>query len=116
MGLAVYTDDEFNDKAAGFYQWCTDNKHLPLPEWFPVFMGVCSETVDSWRKIPARIPAIKMIEDYGKGTVVEGGATGALRDAMSIFWCKNHGMSDKQELSVDANINISIAGLDELTR
>ncbi len=111
-------EQRLNRVDGGFFAWCEQENHLPLWEWFAVYMGCCTTTILEYMKKDGVKPdgsydetqdftgAIKKVGQQIMGYLVENGLLGRYRDAVTIFYMKNYGYSDKQE--IDSNMTVTV--------
>lgn len=115
------TVDEFVEKCNpyGFEAWCAENDKIPLWEWFAVYCGCSIDAIldyakkDGVDKVTGEYDAQKdfseVIKKVGQviiAAMIQNGLLGKYRDAMTIFYLKNYGYSDKQEIITNKNILI----------
>ena len=121
------TVDDFEARKPGdFFKWCEEKGHKPLWEWFGVYIDCPRDTLLDYAKkdgIQADgsydnkqdfARAIKRIGDQISAYIIDNGLDGKYRDALTIFYLKNYGYSDKQEVQADLTVNLTIDGADNL--
>ena len=106
----------------GFFEWCAKEGHIPLWEWFAVYMDTCTTTLCEYMKKDGTqdgegydetqdfAKAIKRVGQRIMGYLVENGLIGKYRDAITIFYMKNYGYTDKQEVDNNLTVTVQIAG------
>lgn len=116
-------EKQLNHYKGGFFQWCKDKKHLPLVEWFAVYMGCSADAIRDYIKKDGIMPdgsydeqqdfslPIKRIAEEMNAFLVEYGLTTKLKhDALIIFCLKQRGYTDKQEIDNNMTVTVQIAG------
>ncbi len=120
------TVDDFEARNPdGFFKWCEENAHKPLWEWFGVYLGCPRDTLLDYAKKDGMQSdgsydnkqdfalAIKRIGDQINAYIIDNGLEGKYRDALTIFYLKNYGYTDKQEVKADMSVTVNI-GSDDL--
>lgn len=120
------TVDDFEARNPdGFFKWCEENAHKPLWEWFGVYIGCPRDTLLEYAKKDGVQSdgsydnkqdfalAIKRIGDQINAYIIDNGLEGKYRDALTIFYLKNYGYTDKQEVKADMSVTVNI-GSDDL--
>ena len=120
------TVDDFEARNPdGFFKWCEENAHKPLWEWFGVYLGCPRDTLLEYAKKDGMQSdgsydnkqdfalAIKRIGDQINAYIIDNGLEGKYRDALTIFYLKNYGYTDKQEVKADMSVTVNI-GSDDL--
>lgn len=105
-----------------FFAWCKENEHIPLWEWFGVYIGCPRDTLLEYAKKDGIMPngeydekqdfarSLKRIADRISAYIIENGLQGKYRDALTIFYLKNYGYTDKQEVKADMTVTVNIDG------
>ena len=106
----------------GFFDWCEENNHKPLWEWFAVYTDCPRETLLEYAKKDGTMAngeydnkqdfarAIKRVADRIHAYIIDNGLEGKYRDALTIFYLKNYGYTDRQEVKADMTVNLQIDG------
>ena len=105
----------------GFFDWCKENEHKPLWEWFAVYCKCDRTTIlDYLQKDGMQgneydnkqdfAHVIKRIGNEINAYIIDNGLEGKYRDALTIFYLKNYGYTDRQEVKADMTVTLSIDG------
>ena len=106
----------------GFFKWCEENNHKPLWEWFAVYIDCPRDTLLQYAQKDGMLPsgeydnkqdfarAIKRIADRIHAYIIDNGLEGKYRDALTIFYLKNYGYTDRQEVKADMTVTLQIDG------
>lgn len=118
-------EERLENYEGGFFKWCEDNKHFPLWEWFAVYMGCSRDIILDYMKKDGLNggenydaqqdfrPVIKRIGEQIMANIAECGLLGKCRDAVTIFYMKNYGYSDKQEVDTKMTVTVQMTGFEE---
>lgn len=111
----------------GFFDWCEENGRTPFWEWFAVYMNCSTDTIlrymakdgisedGSYDKKQDFRGTIKRIGTRIIAELLERGISPSFKhDALMIFYLKNYGYTDKQEVQADLTVNLTIDGADNL--
>jgi hypothetical protein len=110
----------------GFFKWCDDEGHKYLWEWFAVYCKTDRHVILDYAKKDGMTPdgsynkkqdfsaVIKRIGEQINSYMIDNGLDGKYRDALTIFYLKNYGYSDKQEIQADMTVNLTIGGGEDL--
>lgn len=112
----------------GFFQWCKDNEHIPLWEWFAVYMDCSTDVIRDYMKKDGTTadgsgydaqqdfrPTIKRIGTQIMAQLVEMGLTTTLKhDALTIFYMKNYDYTDRQEIDNNMTVKLTMSGAEDL--
>ncbi|MBR4049176.1 MAG: hypothetical protein IKK09_01630 [Clostridia bacterium] len=112
-------EERLNLFPGGFFAWCKEKNHMPLLEWFAVYMGCSSDAIQDYMKKDGMQPdgsydakqdfnrPLKLFIEELNAYLVEFGLTTKLKhDPLVIFCLKQRGYTDKQE--VDTNMTVSV--------
>ena len=105
----------------GFFDWCKENEHIPLWEWFAVYCKCDRSTIldysqkdglqgDEYDNKQDFARVIKRIGNEINAYIINNGLEGNYRDASTIFYLKNYGYTDKQEVKADMTVELRIDG------
>lgn len=116
-------EKRLNHYPGGFFAWCEEKKHLPLLEWFAVYMGCSSDAIQDYMKKDGIQPdgsydkkqdfnrPLKRFLEELNAYLVEYGLTTKLRhDPLVIFCLKQRGYKDHQEVDSNLTVTVQIAG------
>ena len=111
----------------GFFEWCKANEHIPLWEWFAVYMHCSRDVILDYMKKDGMCddgsydeqqdfrPIIKRIGTQIMAQLVEMGLTTTLKhDALTIFYMKNYDYTDKQEVDSNMTVKLVVNGGEDL--
>ena len=105
----------------GFFDWCKENNRKPLWEWFAVYCKCDRSTILDYLQKDGKqngeydnkvdfATVIKRIGNEINAYLIDNGLEGKYRDALTIFYLKNYGYTDKQEVKADMSVTLSIDG------
>lgn len=109
-------------KPEAFFDWCKENEHVPLWEWFAVYCNTDRTTILDYAQKNGIMPdgeydnkqdfahVIKRIGEQINSYMIDNGLTGKYRDALTIFYLKNYGYTDRQEVKADMTVTLQIDG------
>lgn len=124
--VAVFEEQLYHYEG-GFFKWCKDENHIPLTEWFAVYMNCSTDAILDYAKKDgtqnggnydeqqdfSRI--IKRVSTRIMAELIEMGLTTKLKhDALYIFYMKQHGYTDKQEVDTNMTVTVQMQGFDDL--
>ena len=115
-------DDFINEcNPDGFFDWCKKNEHKPLWEWFAVYCKCDRSTILDYLQKDGKqngeydnkqdfATVIKRIGNEINAFLIDNGLEGKYRDALTIFYLKNYGYTDRQEVKADMTVSLQIDG------
>mgnify|MGYP003299719979 CR=1 FL=1 len=112
-------EKKLNWYEGGFFAWCKENEHIPLWEWFAVYMDCSRDAICVYMKKDGMQadgsydnkqdfrPLIKRIGAQIMASLIEMGMTTTLKhDGLMVFYMKNYDYTDQQV--IDTNLSVKI--------
>lgn len=116
-------EERLNWYEGGFFAWCKDFEHLPLWEWFAVYMNCSRDAICDYMKKDGMLPdgtynkkqdfrpTIKRIGTEIMANLIEMGMTTTLKhDGLMVFYMKNYEYTDQQIIDTNMTVTVQIAG------
>ena len=107
----------------GFWAWLEENNHIPLWEWFAIYMGISRDTLlrymakdgmledGSYDKQQDFREPIKRIGTRIIAELIELNLLNNFKhDPLMIFYMKNYDYTDRQEVKADMTVTLQIDG------
>ena len=106
----------------GFFKWCDDNEYIYLFEWLAVYLEIGNTTLCKYMKIDGTMPNgeydnkqdfAKIIKRLGArilANLIQKGLLQKYSTPLTIFYMKNFGYTDVQEVKADMTVTLQIDG------
>lgn len=105
----------------GFFKWADEEAHIYSWEWFAVYMNCSTDALKAYmakdgidelgnydEQQDFQVP-LKRIGTKIMAYLTENGLLGKYRDAVTIFYMKNYGYTDKQEVETNMTVSVQLA-------